>query len=74
MEKKCIDLVDGKMSEGFDEVANGIMQQLQAVEFTKDAKSCLLRMLKESIRLYKVEKTHKLTTEEAYQILAELGW
>ena len=74
MEKKLIKLVDGKLSEGFEEVANGIIQQLQAVEFTKDAKAGFFKMLKESMQLHKAEKAHKLTVEEAYQILADLGW
>lgn len=74
MEKKVIDLVDGVLSEGFENVAKNIIKQLQAVEFTKDAKTVLLKMLKESIQLHKVEKAHKMTIEEAYQFLADFGW
>ena len=74
MEKKFIDLVDGKLSNDFEKVTSNIVKQLQAFEFTKDAKAVLLKMLKESIQLHKVEKTHKMTVEEAYQILADLGW
>ena len=74
MEKKVIDLVNGKFSNDFEKVASNIVMQLQAVEFSKDAKAVLLKMLKESIQLHKVEKTHKMTVEEAYKILADLGW
>lgn len=74
MGKKLVDLVDGKLSESFENVASNIVEQLQAVEFTKDAKAMLLKMLKESIQLHKVEKAHKTTVEEARQIIADLGW
>lgn len=74
MEKKLVDLVDGEFSNDFERVASSIVKQLQAFEFTRDARVVLLKMLKESVQLHKVEKTHKMTVEEAYQILADLGW
>ena len=74
MEKKLIGLVDGKLSEDFEKVKHNIIEQLQAFEFTKEAKKELFNTIKEAIQLHKVEKAHKMTVEEAYQILANLGW
>jgi len=74
MKKKVIDFVGGKLTNEFESVASSIVEQLQVVEFTKEAKKELLKMLKESIQLKAVEKTHKMTVEEAYQILADIGW
>ena len=74
MEKKVIDLVDGVLSEGFEKVKHNILEQLQAFEFTKEAKRELFNTIKGAIQLHKVEKLHKMTVEEAYQILEDLGW
>ena len=69
-----INLVNENFQNDFGTVANGIIEQLQAFEFTKEAKNMLLKILKKAIQVHRVEKAHKMTVEEAYKLLSDLDW